>query len=144
MLMVFADESKTAEKHPVIAVGGGVGTGLQWTKLSKAWREAKKNEPDVDVFHSVEFETPEGRLGTVYENWDTLRLNRFNAVLIDAICANKVEKSFVFTIRPEDFDQVKASRKKRYPRNVNPYTACAYMLIEQTALWADDYFPNCL
>ena len=33
VLIAMIDESQTGEKVPVIAVGGGVGTGKQWAKL---------------------------------------------------------------------------------------------------------------
>ncbi len=142
MLIAFADESQTNEKVPIIAVGGGLGTGLQWCKLSKAWQQALKTEPDVENFHAKDFESPEGRIGKVYENWELTRRNSFNQKLTDAITHNQIAVCTVATVKPSDFNEVIAARKKKLPKALNAFYFCAYKFIEQNMWWANQYFPN--
>jgi hypothetical protein len=84
MLVAYLDESTSfGEKVPVAAVGGIVGTGKQCAQLTKAWRKVLDAE-DVEIFHTSEFETPEGRIGTVYENWDKSKREDFhNSLILD-------------------------------------------------------------
>jgi hypothetical protein len=139
VLQAYVDESRTNEKVPVIAVGGGVGTGLQWTNLGKAWQKALKTEPSVDIFHTCEFETPPGRRGTVYENWPQPRLNSFQNAIIGAIKEGHLEVSMVASIPVSEFDRVKPARRltaKKEGKYGDAYFFCAFMLIEQIAIWA--------
>lgn len=139
MLQAYVDESRTNEKVPVIAVGGGVGTGLQWTNLRKAWRKALNTEPSVSIFHCREFETPPSRKGTVYEDWSRSRLNRFHDALIDAIKEGNLEVGMAATIPVTEFDRVRPARRLTAKTEGNygdAYFFCAFMLIEQVAIWA--------
>lgn len=143
MLQAYIDESRTDEKVPVIAVGGGVGTGLQWTNLGKAWRTALNTEPSVGIFHTCEFETPPGRIGTVYEDWPEPRLKRFHKALIDAIKEGGLGVSAAASIPVSEFDRVKPVRRltaKKEGKHGDAYFFCAFMLIEQIAKWAGETY----
>ena len=140
VLTVYADESRTAEKIPVVGVGGGVGSGLQWKNLLKGWREALATEPDVQIFHTSEFETPEGRIGTVYENWDDPRLMAFQNAMLKAKKENHLGVAMAACVSVEDFNAVATPR--RIKRCGDEYFFCAYHLIHQVAVFAEQYFPR--
>ena len=136
MLTAYIDESQTREKVPVVAVGGGVGTGKQWTRLLEAWRKALDTEPRVKIFHTCEFETPEGRLGTVYEKWSKQRRERFHNALIGAIKDNQLEVSMAATLPISEFEKVKPAMRLTRGKYGDAFYFCAFMLIEQIAIYS--------
>ncbi len=77
---------------PASAVGAVVGTGLQWERFSDLWLAVLRH-PNYDVrdkkgrrvFHASEFETPEGRRNTVYENWSKEKREKFHNNLLHVI-----------------------------------------------------------
>ena len=140
MLQAFLDESRTNEKVPVVAVGGGIGSAMQWERLSKAWHKALKTEPSVKRFHAVDFETPEGRKKSVYKDWDETRRKQFNQELTDAIKCNHIGMCTGATVRVEEFEKIRAERKA--PDTYNAYIFCAFMLLQQIALWTMKFHPN--
>ena len=143
MLNAYLDESFSAgEKHPVIAVGGGLGTGLQWKNLLKQWHKVLQTEPTVNVFHTNEFETPEGRSKSVYHAWEYSRLLAFNQGLTAAICQNQIESVEVATVRPEEWDEVVKSRPRPIGKSFNAYTFCAHMLIDSIIYRANQFYPK--
>jgi hypothetical protein len=141
VLTAYMDESATQhEEYPVIAVAGGIGTGLQWARLLEAWREVLASE-DIDVFHTSKFETPGGRKGTVYENWPDPKLRDFNNALLSAIKTNKPELAFVACIPISEFAKVVSPFSSGRSLNERErYYVCAYLCLEQIAIWAGRLF----
>lgn len=145
MLTAYMDESATSsdEEPPVIAVGGGVGTGLQWSNLLKAWRSVLEPE-GVEIFHTTEYESPKGRANSIYKDWSDKRLRDFGNALIRAIQDNKPELAFAACVPVFEFDQVRYPDGS--PRHLgldDRYFLCAYLCLEQISIWAGNLFgPN--
>jgi hypothetical protein len=140
VLTVYADESKSGEKIPVVAVGGALGTGKEWANLLHAWRVAMATEPSVEVFHTSEFETPEGRIGTVYENWSDQRLKDFQNAMLKAKKENVLSMATAATVSVAEFDRVVSQERQR--RFGDIYFFCAFHLIHQVAVYAEKFFPQ--
>lgn len=142
MLVAYIDESpQPKERVPVMAVGGAIGTGKQWSTLLKAWRRAIDVE-NIDIFHTRDFETPEGRIGTVYETWDEPRRRKFQQSLIDAVTANPIDRIVAAIVRQSDSEAVANSRPEAAKHGINAYYFCAYMLIEHIARWTAKVYGN--
>jgi hypothetical protein len=114
-MLSYFDESESArETLPAASISALTGTGLQWTKLSRGWLKVLEH-PDYDVrddkgrrvFHTCDFESPEGRLGTVYENWDEEKRKRFHRELCDVIVTSGIQISAA-SVLISDYEQVTA------------------------------------
>jgi hypothetical protein len=99
MILSYFDEStQDREALPASAVSALTATGKYWSQFSRTWLKILE-DPEFDVwdkkgrrvFHTSEFETPEGRKGTVYEKWTSDKRNRFNRALCDAIAQNGIQ-----------------------------------------------------
>ncbi len=141
MLTAYMDESATPDdEHPMIAVGGGVGTGLQWERLLRAWRSVLDPE-GIEIFHTSEYESPGGREGSIYKTWPDQKLRDFGNALIRAIQDNKPEMAFVACVPVFEFNQVRyPDGTSRHLRLDDRYFLCAYLCLEQISLWAGNLF----
>ena len=101
MLSYFDESTQDREAYPASCVSALTGTGLQWSKFSHSWAWILEEFDVRDrkgrrVFHATDFETPEGQIGTSYENWeeeDPDKRKRFNRALCDAIADSGVQVS---------------------------------------------------
>lgn len=83
MLAYFDESEQHREALNAACISAVTGTALQWTNVTRAWEKVLEEYDVRDkkgrrVFHAVEFETPEGRFGTVYEDWTEARRKEFN------------------------------------------------------------------
>jgi hypothetical protein len=108
-MQAFFDESEaSAETWPAAAISSLTGTALQWKNFDRAWLWILE-DPQYDVsdkkgrrvFHTVEFESPEGRIGTVYENWPKEKRESFNSALLDALAHSGVQANAATVIVSE-------------------------------------------
>jgi hypothetical protein len=97
VMLVYSDESEAArEVFPAASISALTGTGLQWQNLTTKWERIikqyeVKDKKDRPVFHTSEFETPEGRINTVYEHWSTTKRESFGRDLLDAIAESSIQ-----------------------------------------------------
>lgn len=142
MFIVCFDESTSfGETIPVAAVGGAISTGKQWANLLKAWRKVLDSEK-IEIFHTKDFETPEGRLGTIYENWSKERREAFSNAQIDAIIDNPLELFITMGVNLADFKAVLTpERKKVFKKSfANEYFFCAMMCMQNISYWVNETY----
>lgn len=139
MAAIFAyfDESESeAEECPTVSVGGFISTGMLWEKFSKAWNKVLDAE-GVEIFHSTDLETEQGRKGTVYENWPAERRNRFQNELLKVIQAT-LYRDIGVGISRSIYNQVMTSnREKRYG---NIYSVAALMAMFDAINYSINHF----
>jgi hypothetical protein len=86
------------------------GTGLQWANVTRAWEKALEEYDVRDgkgrrVFHAKDFEKPEGRIGTVYEDWAEEKRKEFNRALLDAFAHSGIQ-AIVPSVIVSDYTEV--------------------------------------
>lgn len=159
LVKAYFDESHhPREAMPASAVSAVVGTGLQWERFSELWL-AVLEHPDNNVtdkrgrrvFHTSEFETPEGRKGTVYENWSKEKREKFQNGLLHVIAFSGI-KCFAASVVASEYDEVASKRAavvfkdetveaERFRLFGNRYFFCAYWAMTMAALEAR-YYPQ--
>ena len=159
MLLSYADEStQDHEAIPTSAVSALTATGKNWVGFSSAWFRTLEEFDVLDkkgrrLFHTNEFETPEGRRGSVYENWDVDKRNRFNRALCDAIAHNGIQVSAASVIvadyeevasKIEDFSMPNG-RSASFSRSQafgDRYVFCAFQAMTLAAEEAKAFYPK--
>lgn len=96
VLAYFDESEQQREATNAACISALTGTGLQWANVTRAWESALIEYDVLDkkgrrVFHTVEFETPEGRAGTVYEHWTEAKRKDFNRALLDAFAHSGIQ-----------------------------------------------------
>lgn len=162
MLQSFHDESEQhAEDFPAASISAVVATGKVWQQFSLAWM-AVLEHPDFDVrdkkgrrvFHTVEFESPEGRKGTVYENWSDSKLKAFNNALLETIAFHQLHV-YAATVLVDEYEAVASKRlpvladdnetivnAKRSSLLGDKFAFCAYWAMGFAAGEARRYYPK--
>jgi hypothetical protein len=140
-------------------VSAVVATGLQWERFSELWLAVLKH-PDYNVtdikgrrvFHTVEFETPEGRRGTVYENWSKEKREKFHNDLLHVIALSQI-KCFGASVIASEYDEVASKpaivvlkhetlQSERFRLFGNRYFFCAYWSMQLAVSEAQRYYPK--
>ena len=160
LVKAYFDEShQHREVMPASAVGAVVGTGLQWERFSDLWLAVLRH-PDYDVrdkkgrrvFHTSEFETPEGRRNTVYENWSKKKREKFHNNLLHVIAFSQI-RCFGASVIATEYDEVASKpaivvlkdetvQSERFRLFGNRYFFCAYWAMELAASEAKRYYPK--
>ena len=96
VLAYFDESEQQREALNAACISAVTGTGLQWANVTGAWEKVLVEYDACDkkgrrVFHTVEFETPEGRAGTVYEKWTEEKRRAFNRALLDAFAHSGIQ-----------------------------------------------------
>ena len=85
MLNCYVDESTSfGEADPSTCIAGYVATGKQWAVFGRAWNRMLKHY-GVEVFHTKDFETEEGRKRSIYKRWSKKKRKEFQNGIIDII-----------------------------------------------------------
>lgn len=160
MLTYFDESTQDHETVPTSAVSALTATGKDWSRFSREWLgilEDKefdvRDEKGRRIFHANTFETPEGRAGTVYENWDDDKRKRFNKKLCDAIANNGIQVSAACVI-VADYEEVGSKRVwtvndagqrvevERSKLFGDRYAFCAYWAMVHAVDEAKPYYPK--
>jgi hypothetical protein len=160
MLSYFDESTQEREKLPASCVSALTGTGLQWANFSREWMGILQ-DPEYDVldnkgrseFHACDFESPEGRKGTVYENWDDDKRKQFNKALCGAIARSGVQISAASVlvaeyeevaskIVPVVIDGGEIAHVTRTQAFGNKYVFCAYWAMIFASEEARIYHPK--
>jgi hypothetical protein len=138
-LHCYIDESiSPKEREPVPCVAGWLSTGKDWWNFAKAWN-AVLEPKGVELFHACEFETEEGRRGTVYEKWSKPERDEFQNKLI--IVINKTLWRDVGIAIPQSvYNQVMTP--KRIEKWGDIYVLCGKLAIVKAASLAFKYGFN--
>src|SRR5688500_12329066 len=110
VLAYFDESEQQREALNAACISAVTGTGLQWANVTGAWEKALEEYNVRDnkgrpVFHSVDFETPEGRIGTVYEDWTEEKRKDFNRALLDAFAHSGIQ-AIVPSVIVSDYQEV--------------------------------------
>lgn len=110
MLAYFDESEQHSEALNAACISAVTGTGLQWTNVTRAWEKVLEEYDVRDkkgrrVFHAVDFETPEGRSGTVYEDWTEARRKEFNRALLDTFARSGIQ-AIVPSVMVFDYTEV--------------------------------------
>ncbi|HVQ36747.1 MAG TPA: DUF3800 domain-containing protein [Pyrinomonadaceae bacterium] len=85
MLTCYVDESTAfGETDPATSVAGYVATGKQWATFGRAWNLMLKHY-GVEIFHTKEIETAEGRKRSIYKGWSKKKREEFQNEIIAII-----------------------------------------------------------
>lgn len=96
VLAYFDESEQHKEALNAASISALTGSGLQWANVMRAWEAALEEYDARDkkgrrVFHSVEFETPEGRAGTGYAKWPRPKCEAFNRALLDSFAHSGIQ-----------------------------------------------------
>lgn len=96
VLAYFDESEQHKEALNAASISALTGSGLQWANVTRAWEAALEEYDARDkkgrrVFHSVEFETPEGRAGTVYAKWSPAKREAFNRALLESFAHSGIQ-----------------------------------------------------
>lgn len=111
VVLAYFDESEQhSEARNAACISAVTGTGLQWANVTRAWEQVLEEYDVRDnkgrrVFHAVDCETPEGRIGTVYEDWTEARRKDFNRALLDAFAGSGIQ-AIVPSVIVSDYTEV--------------------------------------
>jgi hypothetical protein len=158
LVQAYFDEShQHSEAMPASAVSAVVGTGLQWTQFTQLWLGVLRHYDVTDtkgrhVFHTSEFESPEGRIGTVYEHWSKEKCDSFHRDLLHAIRFSGI-RCFAAAVLAAEYEQVASKRSvvvlpdqtlesDRATLFGNKFFFCAYWAMTYAADEAKLYYPK--
>lgn len=96
VLAYFDESEQQREALNAACISAVTGTGLQWANVTRAWEKVLEEYDVRDsegrrVFHAVDFETPEGRIGTVYAEWTDERRKAFHRALLDSFAHSGIQ-----------------------------------------------------
>jgi len=159
MYAYFDESEASAEVWPAAAISSLTGTVLQWKNFDRAWLSVL-TDPQYDVtdkkgrrvFHTAEFESPEGRRGTVYENWPEPKRKSFNAALLDALAQSGVQANAA-TVIVSEYKEVSqrlidekmaidAETGEGFKVFEDKYGFCAFQAMYFVGLEAMRYYPK--
>lgn len=132
-LFVYLDESESkAEKEPAACVAGYLATGFQWFRFAKEWNAVLERE-GVEIFHASEFETEQGRRGTVYEHWSKAKRDSFHNELISIIQRNTLTEIGA-GMHLSTYEKVMTPQRIRDFGSI--YSVCALNTMINAAVWS--------
>lgn len=158
LVQAYFDEShQHSEAMPASAVSAVVGSGLQWAQFTELWLGVLQHYGVTDkkgrhVFHTSEFESPEGRIGTVYEHWSKEKRESFQRDLLHAIRFSGI-RCFAAAVIADEYKEVASKRSvvvlpdetfesDRASLFGNKYFFCAYWAMTYAADEAKLYYPK--
>jgi len=133
-LLAYFDESEQpAEVLPAASISAITGTGLQWVNFNRGWDGVLEEYQVVDkhgrrVFHTTDFETPEGRLRTCYEQWPDEKRKEFSRRLLDVIASSGIRAN-ASTLIVDEYIEV-AKRFTASPQVTRLETADQFKVFE--------------
>ena len=110
VLAYFDESEQQREALNAACISAVTGTGLQWANVTREWERALvdfdvRDDKGRRVFHAKDFETPEGRIGTVYDDWTETKRKDFNRALLDAFVYSGIQ-AIVPSVIVSDYAEV--------------------------------------